>query len=184
MASNPFFSGRIPQRLLDAIEAHRKQTGESKTDVLTRALAKYVQFELEENKPVIPPIQQTFEEIFRRLEALENNKPVEKIRKEPKIKQFEINTNKEAITNNNSNDDNKKITVDNSNEIQILNSEKTIAHIGASISSLNSWKQKNLLPKTFKNKKTKQVFEIDFDEERSEEKKRMWRVQLIDNNDN
>lgn len=172
MASNPFFSGRIPQALSDAIEDHRKQTEESKTDVLTRALAKYINFELEESKPVIPPIQKTFDEIFRRLEALEKNKPTQKTKKEPEIKQFEIDT------------DNEEIISDNNSEVQILNSKETISYTGASISALNLWKQKNTLPKTYKNRETKQVFKIDFDEERSEGKKKIWRVQLIDNNDN
>lgn len=40
--SKPFFSGRIPQDLLDAVEAHCSETGESKTDVLINALSNYL----------------------------------------------------------------------------------------------------------------------------------------------
>lgn len=46
--ASPFFSGRIPQSLYDAIESYRQQTGESKTDVLTKALAAYINLPLEE----------------------------------------------------------------------------------------------------------------------------------------
>lgn len=43
MAAKPFFSGRIPQDLFDAIEQHLEKTGESKTDVLVKALSAYVE---------------------------------------------------------------------------------------------------------------------------------------------
>jgi hypothetical protein len=39
---NPFFSGRIPPDLLQTIEQHIAKTGESKTQVLIKALAAYV----------------------------------------------------------------------------------------------------------------------------------------------
>lgn len=42
MASNPFFSGRIPQSLFDAVEAYRHENNVSKTDVLIKALSAYV----------------------------------------------------------------------------------------------------------------------------------------------
>lgn len=44
MASNPFFSGRIPQELLDRVEKHVQETGESKTNILIQALATYLEF--------------------------------------------------------------------------------------------------------------------------------------------
>ena len=72
MTSNPFFSGRIPQGLYDRIEEYRQQTEESKTEILIRALAQYVNYSLEENTSPPPPIQKTFDEIFKRLEALES----------------------------------------------------------------------------------------------------------------
>jgi hypothetical protein len=40
--ANPFFSGRIPQDLFQTIEQHIAKTGESKTQVLVKALAAYV----------------------------------------------------------------------------------------------------------------------------------------------
>jgi hypothetical protein len=42
--ANPFFSGRIPQELLDRVEQHVQDTGESKTNVLIQALAAYLNF--------------------------------------------------------------------------------------------------------------------------------------------
>lgn len=44
--ASPFFSGRIPQPLYDAVIRHCEQTGESKTDVLTKALSTYINFPL------------------------------------------------------------------------------------------------------------------------------------------
>jgi hypothetical protein len=49
MASNPFFSGRIPQELLDQVEKHVQETGESKTNILIRALAAYLEFPIKLN---------------------------------------------------------------------------------------------------------------------------------------
>lgn len=62
MATNPFFSGRIPQALYNAIEGYRQQTGESKTDILVKALSSYIKHPLEEPAPANS----------LRLEALEN----------------------------------------------------------------------------------------------------------------
>ena len=70
MTTNPFFSGRIPQGLYDRIEEYREQTAESKTEILIRALAQYVDYPLEGDAP--PPIKQTFEEIFSRLAIIES----------------------------------------------------------------------------------------------------------------
>lgn len=42
MASNPFFSGRIPPELLVRIEQRIQETGESKTDILVAALSAYL----------------------------------------------------------------------------------------------------------------------------------------------
>lgn len=39
---NPFFSGRIPRDLFNKIENHISETGESKTEILVKALAAYV----------------------------------------------------------------------------------------------------------------------------------------------
>lgn len=53
MAASPFFSGRIPQKLFDAIEDHRQRTGESKTDVLVKALSAYIDVPLEVHSQIV-----------------------------------------------------------------------------------------------------------------------------------
>ena len=62
MPASPFFSGRIPQSLCDAIEEYRQQTNESKTEILIKALSSYI------NHPVEPAAAL---ETSRMIEALE-----------------------------------------------------------------------------------------------------------------
>lgn len=50
MAVSPFFSGRIPQSLWDAVESYRQQAGESKTDVLVKALSAYIGVPIEDQQ--------------------------------------------------------------------------------------------------------------------------------------
>ena len=40
--TKPFFSGRIPQDLYDAVEKYREESGETKTEVLIRGLSEYI----------------------------------------------------------------------------------------------------------------------------------------------
>lgn len=47
MSTKPFFSGRIPQSLYDALEEYRQKTNESKTDILIKALSNYVDHPIE-----------------------------------------------------------------------------------------------------------------------------------------
>jgi hypothetical protein len=47
MSTKPFFSGRIPQNLYDALEAYRQRTNESKTDILIQALSRYIDHPVE-----------------------------------------------------------------------------------------------------------------------------------------
>ena len=160
MASNPFFSGRIPQSLSDAIEAHRKQTGESKTEVLTRALAKYINYELDEEKPSIPPIQEKLNEIFNRLKALENNQITSDNKRKQVIQQPEIEF------------DNNQITSDN--RVQILSTKNTVALVGkgCSSTSLSRWRREDKLPKIVNS------YQID----NADNKK--WKVTKLNNSDN
>lgn len=70
MTAKPFFSGRISQALYDAISEHRQQTGESKTEVLIRALSAYVNAPLEEiaHENLSPSRLETLE---RRIDQIE-----------------------------------------------------------------------------------------------------------------
>lgn len=164
MGSNPFFSGRIPQNLYDGIENYRKETGESKTDVLIKALAQYIGYKLEEKEPSIPPIKEKFDEIFKRLEELEKNLLSEEENKtEPKSnsEQLEISYDNDLIT-----DDNK---------IQILSTKKIIELLGVSASSLGVWKKKGLLPKEIKG------YKLEFDRSETKPRNSFWKVTNIDN---
>ena len=156
MATNPFFSGRIPQDLFDRIEEYRVQTNESKSEVLIRALAKYVEYQLEEKAPQIPPIREEFNKIYKRLETLENQLTEHR---EYLPKQLEITV------------DNKVITTEKSSNIQILSTKDTINLIGTGCSStsLHRWKKQNELPKI------KNGYQIE------ESGKGKWKVTKIDN---
>ena len=164
MGSNPFFSGRIPQNLYDGIEDHRKETGESKTDVLIKALAQYIGYQLEEKEPNIPPIKEKFEEIFKRLEKLEKHLlSEEKVEIEPQSnsEQLEISYDNSLIT-----DDNK---------IQILPTRKITELLGVSAASLGVWKKKGLLPKEIKR------YKLEFDRSETKPRNSFWKVTKLDN---
>jgi len=66
MPASPFFSGRIPQSLFDAIKSRCDKSGESKTDILVRALSAYIDHPVD--WPVAPPGSP---ENNQRLEAVE-----------------------------------------------------------------------------------------------------------------
>lgn len=62
MSGNPFYSGRIPPELLKHIENHRQKSGESKTEILIRALSAYTGFalpksEIELDNPLLNRIE-------------------------------------------------------------------------------------------------------------------------------
>lgn len=184
MATNPFFSGRIPQTLFDHVEKFREESGEEKTELLIKALAQYTNFELEEKPFDIPPIRKEFNTIYTQLEnAFSKIKYLEKL----------VNVDKKATTNNNSINqlellesdksdpilDNLLITNDNKTKIFILSSTETVKKTGISQPTLSVWKKKNQFPRTYTDKKTNKTFEIDL--EKNELKKNLWRVRLIDN---
>lgn len=66
MSARPFFSGRIPQSLYDALEKYRQQTNESKTDILIKALSSYINHSLEP-----PDLLQSRAVEISRIETLE-----------------------------------------------------------------------------------------------------------------
>lgn len=179
MPSNPFYSGRIPPELLDAIEKHRELTGESKTDLLIKALSQYVGFQLEEKEPELPPIHHKLDEVFRRLEKLEksvfnSNKNMiieENLNPEVDPNQIEIDFNTEE-----ENTDNRMITNKLKDEEEILNSNQLVALLGISKSTLSKWKKKNLFPKIHKN------YEVKLNTEKSTIRGNSWIVRKSDNN--
>ena len=180
MTTNPFFSGRIPQGLYDRIEEYRKETDESKTDVLIRALAKYVEYELEEDKPNIPPIQKTFDQIFQRLNLIEQElSTLTNREKKQDTEQLKtLSDNKPITTDNKAIDyfDNYVITNDNKEQSQILSTREVLELVEISQSTLSSWKRQGKLPNTCGK------YEIDFDHSETKPRNSFWRVRLIDNN--
>lgn len=95
MVSNKFFSGRIPNELYEQAEKHCEETGDSKTEVLIKALSTYLNFPIAiPGKNLIAPAPEVTKEMFETLE--------EKIRiLEDALKTLSVN-----VINNN-NDDNK-----------------------------------------------------------------------------
>ena len=178
MPSNPFYSGRIPPELLDAIEKHRELTGESKTDLLIKALSQYVGFQLQEEEIELPPIYEKLDEIFSRLEKLENsvfsNDNNEITEEETKLEidpnQIEIDFNTEEKTTNNSG-----ITNCIEDEEKRLSSKELAELLGVSKPTISKWKKKNLFPKSYKN------YEITPDKERSKSRANLWIAKRIHN---
>lgn len=69
MASNHFFSGRIPNELYEQAEKHCKETGNSKTEVLIKALSTYLNFPITiPGKNIIVPNPEVTKEMFETLE--------------------------------------------------------------------------------------------------------------------
>lgn len=176
MASNPFFSGRIPKPLWEAIESYREQTNESKTDILIKALAQYIGYQLDENFPTVPPIQKTLEEIFQRLEYLEKNLQPKIQNKTEVPYQLEITSDNSMITEPNNIDDNNMITLDNRS--QRLSAKELIKLIGVTESALSYWKNRKSFPKR------KEGYIINYDYENSTPRHSIWIVKKDDNVDN
>jgi hypothetical protein len=108
MASNPFFSGRIPSELYQQIEKHCEEVGDSKTEVLIKALSAYLNF------PIIIPgknvvaatpeiTKEMFEKLEQRVKLLEES--------------FEIRTNIVIGNDNNDNKTNKVELETNKNDV-------------------------------------------------------------------
>ena len=177
MGSNPFFSGRIPQNLYNGIEDYRKETGESKTEILVKALAQYIGYKLEEKEPSISPIQEKFDDIFNQLEKLEKLDDIfnrlEKLEKHL----FHEERVKTELTNNLKQ---LEITYDNNAIIsetksQILSTREIVELLGISRASLGVWKNKGLLPKEIKG------YRLEFDHSETKPRNSFWKVTKLDN---
>ena len=164
MGGNPFFSGRIPQNLYNGIENYRKETGESKTEILVKALAQYIGYKLEEKEPSIPPIQEKFDDIFNRLEKLEKHLfHEERVKTEltNNLKQLEITYDNNAIISE--------------TKSQILSTREIVELLGISRASLGVWKNKGLLPKELKG------YRLEFDHSETKPRNSFWKVTKLDN---
>jgi hypothetical protein len=120
MASNPFFSGRIPTELYQQAENHCKETGDSKTELLIKALSAYLNFPvaIPGNTFMTSTIEVT-KEMFDNLQ--ERIKLLEELLK-PSNSNVITNDNIDNYklkTENNSNDNNLELTdnnIDNSED--------------------------------------------------------------------
>lgn len=73
MSSNHFFSGRIPNELYEQAEKHCEESGDSKTEVLIKALSAYLNFPITiPGKNIISPIPEVTKEMFEILEERVN----------------------------------------------------------------------------------------------------------------
>lgn len=112
MATNPFFSGRIPHALYDAIESYRQQSGESKTHILVKALANYINHPLEEPEPANSSRLETLENRVSQLERwistiqLQAERPAERLEVIPQgqMSLYDIQPMSEEIAIDNSSD--------------------------------------------------------------------------------
>ena len=176
MTANPFFSGRIPQGLYERIEEYRKKTNQSKTDILIRALAQYVEYKLED-QPSILPIQKTFDEIFQRLDLIEKElSTLTHKEKKQSTKQSIITFDNKSITNDNKiprDSDKNAITNDNRQPSQILTTREVLELVKIGKSTLSSWKKQGKLPNTFGK------YEIDFAHSETKPRNSFWKVRLI-----
>lgn len=179
MPSNPFFSGRIPPELLDAIEKHRQLTGESKTDLLIKALSQYVGFQLEEKEDLVPPlyeelnlVKEDLSKVFSKLNRLEDfvfskDKSIAiidevKPKSNPDQMEIDFGAGDESANNN-------VIEKENSIEEKIMTTTEVADLLGINRSTVNSWK-KNKHPKLHEG------YEIEFDDIRSETRTNYWIV--------
>ena len=68
--ANPFFSGRIPQELLDRVEKHVQDTGESKTNILIQALATYLNFPVQPSNSNNSTLEKRLNDLEQQVEKL------------------------------------------------------------------------------------------------------------------
>lgn len=191
MAASPFFSGRISQALFDHIERRIKETGETKTEILTQALAIYTGFDLPDIKegqqsPLMQKVEQLSLEvkaIKKRIKEIESfqdqqKQTPSKIEEAPyikeKLQETEISrqtTNLLPLFSDNSRDN----TSDNqeSANVQILNTKQATKLLGiGSNSTIPSWYRKRELPKIIDGKK------LEFDH-KEEQRGFFWKITTL-----
>jgi hypothetical protein len=102
MASNRFFSGRIPNELYEQAEKHCEETGNSKTEVLIKALSAYLNFPIEiSGKNFIAPTIEVTKEMF--LELQERVKTLEDLANNLQLPVIKTDNNHEDVQNINDN---------------------------------------------------------------------------------
>lgn len=189
MAASPFFSGRISQDLFDHIERRIKETGETKTEILTQALATYTGFDLPDIKegqqsPLMQKVEllslevKTIRERIKEIESFQNQQKQAPSKMEEtatrikeKLQETEISrqtTNSLPLFPDNSSDnasDNQE-----SANVQILNTKQATKLLGiGSNSTIPVWYRDGKLPKMIDGKK------LEFDH-KEKEKGFFWKI--------
>lgn len=173
MAANPFFSGRIPQSLLDAVEKHQQSTGESKTKILTNALLAYLGMPSESLVPTVDSsrlevlesrlarVEQVLSELQpqpatttkteQRLElggqlSLDNIQSVE-------VEEESKSDNADNSIDNNRNDTDVVITSENSDNkgvSELWTTSQVQERLEVNRRTFERWDQRGVLPRTVK----------------------------------
>jgi hypothetical protein len=135
--ANPFFSGRIPQELLDRVEKHVQEAGESKTNILIQALAAYLNFPIQVNKANDSNLERRVQELEQQvIKLLSLDKDIYEI-KQTIPSQGQLDNNVITTDNNENSDklpllktyDNSVIDTDNNSEKWKLIGEMSITEI-------------------------------------------------------
>lgn len=107
---NPFFSARIPYELYNRALKHSESTGESKTEILVKALSNYLDFPIEnKNKSVSKFISyEMFEELYQEMK----NSKLEMQNLKLEIENIKANDNKNDITPDNKLEEKDKLKVE------------------------------------------------------------------------
>lgn len=199
MAVSPFFSGRIPQSLFDAVETYRQQTGESKTDVLVKALSAYINVSLETHslgvqeleaerigllESRVEAIEQMMAKILQQgtctstaalLEANSSRMPVDGQMSLYDIEPSEIIEN---VVETSSNPDNSNNTDNSIEGTQVVGTSEVFRLTGVPRQTLDGWRKEGKLPQERKG------FLIAFSHMQEKPVRHFWRLTRVDNTDN
>lgn len=151
MASNSFFSGRIPPELHQSVREYCEESGKSKTDVLIEALSNYLNIPVQDRGNKNGEVtKEMYDLLVERIEILEEkivDNNVISIDNSEKQKSNHSNTNREADNNSKNNKELEKIE-----KIRLTNKE-VAQKIGISISHMTNLKKQII--KEAENKKYK-----------------------------
>lgn len=197
MPANPFFSGRIPQQLHDAVERRCGQTGESKTQILIAALSQYLGLEIPATGKAFststdsPHPSENLEQRIATLENLLSEKFSEleqrlgELEPEPHRRKLDpALSGQMSILDIQPDSDDK--TDNSDNNVEVGNSKALIVGTSDAIKlarvprqTLDDWHKKGRLPQI------RNGFLITFSHmQEKPTKKAFWRLEKTDNSDN
>lgn len=100
LMANPFFSGRIPQKLYDKVEQYISESGKSKTELLVNALSNYLDFPVEakQTNNGNDELWIAIKELQERIEKLEQGSITKDVIKVDNKDITKTNTNSEQLS--------------------------------------------------------------------------------------